>query len=51
MLGYGLVASAADRVEPKANGIGSKNFGLRSLFLLGDRIHVMSVRTRPKTTF
>ncbi len=42
MLGHGLVAGAAERVEPKANGIGSKNFGLRSLFLLGDRIHVMS---------
>jgi hypothetical protein len=42
MLGHGLVAGAADRVEPKVNGIGSKNFGLRSLFLLGDRVHVMS---------
>ncbi len=42
MLGHGLVAGAAGRVEPKANGIGSKNFGLRSLFLFGDRIHVMS---------
>ncbi|MGW5266936.1 DUF3883 domain-containing protein [Microbispora sp. NPDC004025] len=42
MLGHGLVPGAADRVEPKTNGIGSKNFGLRSLFLFGDRIHVMS---------
>lgn len=42
MLGHGLVAGAGDRVEPKVNGIGSKNFGLRSLFLLGDRVHVMS---------
>ncbi len=42
MLGHGLVAGAADRVDPKTNGIGSKNFGLRSLFLLGDRVHVMS---------
>jgi len=46
MLGHGLVAGAADRVEPKANGIGSKNFGLRSLFLLGDRVHVMSAGQR-----
>jgi hypothetical protein len=43
MLGHGLVAgTAADRIQPKVNGIGSKNFGLRSLFLLGDRVHVMS---------
>lgn len=42
MLGHGLVAGTVGRVEPKANGIGSKNFGLRSLFLLGDRIHVVS---------
>ena len=42
MLGHGQISGAADRVEPKANGIGSKNFGLRSLFLIGDRIHVMS---------
>ena len=42
MLGHGQIAGAADRVEPKVNGIGSKNFGLRSLFLIGDRIHVMS---------
>jgi hypothetical protein len=43
MLGHGLVAgTAADHIKPKVNGIGSKNFGLRSLFLLGDRVHVMS---------
>ena len=42
MLGHGQVSGVADRVEPKINGIGSKNFGLRSLFLIGDRIHVMS---------
>ncbi|MER9316367.1 DUF3883 domain-containing protein [Mesorhizobium sp. M0659] len=29
-------------VAPKEHGIGSKNFGLRSLFLFGDRIHVRS---------
>ena len=29
-------------VEPKENGIGSKNFGLRSLFRFGDEIHVRS---------
>ncbi|WP_230628501.1 DUF3883 domain-containing protein [Sphingomonas sp. Leaf37] len=29
-------------VAPKENGIGSKNFGLRSLFRFGDTIHVRS---------
>jgi hypothetical protein len=29
-------------VEPKENGIGSKNFGLRSLFCFGNRLHVRS---------
>ena len=29
-------------ILPKENGIGSKNFGLRSLFLIGNRIHVRS---------
>ena len=31
-----------ERVAPKSNGIGSKNFGLRSLFLFGDEIFVRS---------
>jgi hypothetical protein len=31
-----------DVVAPKENGIGSKNFGLRSLFRFGDAIHVRS---------
>jgi len=31
-----------DSVAQKPNGIGSKNFGLRSLFLFGDEIHVRS---------
>ncbi|MGO6718517.1 hypothetical protein ACC740_33045 [Rhizobium ruizarguesonis] len=30
----------AEVVAPKENGIGSKNFGLRSLFRFGDEIHV-----------
>jgi hypothetical protein len=42
MLGTGHVAGEAARIEAKTNGIGSKNFGLRSLFLFGDRIHVAS---------
>jgi hypothetical protein len=42
MLGTGLVAGTLGKVEPKANGIGSKNFGLRSLFLFGDRIYITS---------
>src|SRR5262249_45952631 len=29
-------------IEPKENGIGSKNFGLRALFSYGDQIHVRS---------
>ncbi|NPT54900.1 DUF3883 domain-containing protein [Paraburkholderia elongata] len=32
----------AEMVAPKENGIGSKNFGLRSLFRFGDEIHVRS---------
>jgi len=32
----------AERVNPKENGIGTKNFGLRSLFRFGDEIHVRS---------
>ncbi|MEW9581399.1 DUF3883 domain-containing protein [Paraburkholderia sp. DGU8] len=31
-----------EEVAPKANGVGSKNFGLRSLFRFGDEIHVRS---------
>lgn len=42
MLGTGHVAGEAARIEAKTNGIGSKNFGLRSLFLFGDRIHIAS---------
>ena len=44
ILGTGLVVGGEneDCVEPKENGIGSKNFGLRSLFLFGNRIHVRS---------
>ncbi|HEY1832774.1 MAG TPA: DUF3883 domain-containing protein [Acidimicrobiales bacterium] len=42
MLGTGLVAGGEERVDAKVNGIGSKNFGMRSLFLFGDRIEVAS---------
>lgn len=44
IIGTGRVVGADDkeRVLPKANGIGSKNFGLRSLFLFGDQIYVRS---------
>ena len=42
MLGRGQVARSDRVIEPKINGIGSKNFGLRSLFLLGDQIFVRS---------
>lgn len=45
MMSTGSVAGPGDSetaIEAKVNGIGSKNLGLRSLFLLGDRIHVRS---------
>lgn len=45
LLGTGRVVGAgqhAVEVPAKANGIGSKNFGLRSLFRFGDRIYVRS---------
>ncbi|MFG1359333.1 protein NO VEIN domain-containing protein [Xanthobacter pseudotagetidis] len=35
-------SAQAEVVAPKENGIGSKNFGLRSLFRFGDEIHVRS---------
>ncbi len=41
-LGTGLVSGFDGEIEAKANGIGSKNFGLRSLFLFGDYIYVRS---------
>ncbi|MCY3856229.1 MAG: DUF3883 domain-containing protein [Rhodospirillales bacterium] len=41
-LGTGSVAGGEDAVTEKQNGIGSKNFGLRSLFLFGDRIYIRS---------
>ena len=45
ILGTGVViGSTADarEVRPKENGIGSKNLGLRTLFLFGDRIYLRS---------
>lgn len=42
MFGTGRVPESDLLIEAKANGIGSKNFGLRSLFLIGDTIHVRS---------
>ena len=41
-LGTGSVTHLQGDLEQKANGIGSKNFGLRSLFLFGDKIYVRS---------
>jgi hypothetical protein len=35
-------ADVTERISPKQNGIGSKNFGLRSLFLFGDQLYVRS---------
>ena len=44
IVGIGRVMgeAAGDRIEAKQNGIGSKNFGLRSLFIFGDEIYVRS---------
>lgn len=44
LLGTGrVVGSVVNQViQPKVNGLGSKNFGLRSLFLFGNRIYVRS---------
>lgn len=44
IVGTGRVVGedTAECVAPKVNGIGSKNFGLRSLFLFGDQIYVRS---------
>ena len=41
-LGTGSVPDLHGELKEKINGIGSKNFGLRSLFLFGDRIYVRS---------
>lgn len=42
VLGTGTVGETNRTVEAKTNSIGSKNFGLRSLFLFGDQIHIRS---------
>src|SRR5205809_6702449 len=42
MLGTGRVAGGDRKVLPKINGIGSKNHGIRSLFLIGDQSYVRS---------
>src|SRR6266540_3900132 len=42
MLGTGRVIGEDHDVPQKVNGIGSKNHGLRSLFLIGDEIYIRS---------
>ena len=42
MLGTGWVPNSDTYIEPKRSSIGSKNFGLRSLFTVGDEIKVYS---------
>jgi hypothetical protein len=42
MLGTGQIAGDDRDVPQKTNAIGSKNFGLRSLFIFGDQIYVRS---------
>ena len=42
MLGQGQVAGSDQFIRPKTNGIGSKNFGLKSLFSFGPQIFIRS---------
>ena len=42
MLGTGWVPNSDTYIQPKMSSIGSKNFGLRSLFTVGDEIRVYS---------
>ena len=42
MFGQGQVAGSDQIIRPKINGIGSKNFGLKSLFTFGPRIFIRS---------
>ena len=42
MLGTGWVPNSETYIEPKKSQLGSKNFGLRSLFTVGDAIWVYS---------
>ena len=42
MLGTGWVPNSDTYIHPKKSSIGSKNFGLRSLFAIGDEIRVYS---------
>jgi hypothetical protein len=42
MLGTGRVPNSSERIRPKENSLGSKNFGLKSLFLIGDSIFIRS---------
>jgi len=42
MMGTGRIAGTSERVRPKVNGIGEKNFGLRSLFVFGDELYIRS---------
>lgn len=42
MLGTGQIGRSDRTIAKKVNGIGSKNFGLRSLFLYGDQIYIRS---------
>lgn len=42
MLGTGWTSVANKSIPQKTNSIGSKNFGLRSLFLFGDQIFIRS---------
>jgi len=42
VMGTGRIGGSNDVVRPKVNGIGEKNFGLRSLFVIGDELWIRS---------
>jgi hypothetical protein len=42
VMGTGRIGGSKDVVRPKVNGIGEKNFGLRSLFVIGDELWIRS---------
>ena len=42
VMGTGRIGGTSELVRPKVNGIGEKNFGLRSLFVFGDELYIRS---------
>ena len=42
VLSTGYIGENSETVDSKSNSLGSKNIGLRTLFLIGDKIHIKS---------